>query len=173
MPEEINNISKESAEENKNESEAFIDNDDAEKIRQEREEYLNGWKRAKADLINYKKEELSRMKEIARFASEDIMRDIIVVLDSFDLSIAALAREEESAAYKGIYMIRTQLEDVLKKRGLERMIDSVGHPFDPSIHEAVSSVESDKESGTVIDEVEKGYFLHGKVLRPARVVVSK
>jgi molecular chaperone GrpE len=146
---------------------------DIEVLKKEREEYLDGWKRAKADLVNYKNEEMTRLKEISRFASEDILRDIVVVLDSFDLGIAAVADSDESPAHKGMYMIRTQLEDVLKKRGLERMINPIGHPFDPALHEAIASVESEKESGTVVDEVEKGYLLHGKVLRPARVVVAK
>ena len=146
---------------------------DVETLKKERDEYLDGWKRAKADLVNYKNDDMARLKEISRFASEDVMRDIVVVLDSFDLGIASLADSDESPAHKGMYMIRTQLEDVLKKRGLERMINPIGNPFDPALHEAIASVESDKESGTVVDEVEKGYFLNGKVLRPARVVVAK
>jgi len=146
---------------------------DVETLKKERDEELDGWKRAKADLVNYKNDDMARLKEISRFASEDVMRDIVVVLDSFDLGIASLADSDESPAHKGMYMIRTQLEDVLKKRGLERMINPIGNPFDPALHEAIASVESDKESGTVVDEVEKGYFLNGKVLRPARVVVAK
>lgn len=148
--------------------------DDVEALKKERDEYLDGWKRAKADLVNYKGDEMARLKEISRFASEDVMRDIVSVLDSFDLGLASLGGDVESPAGKGMYMIRTQLEDVLKKRGLERIIVSAGHPFDPALHEAIAAVESDElTSGTVVDEVERGYLLHGKVLRPSRVVVVK
>jgi len=142
------------------------------KIKREREEYLDGWKRAKAELINHKNDELKRMSEIVRFAGEDIARDMVEILDSFDLCIASLSVDNQSLA-KGIYMIRTQLEDLLKKRGMERIIVSVGHQFDPGLHEAISTIQSDKPPGIVIEEIEKGYTWNGKLLRPARVVVSK
>ncbi len=145
---------------------------DEEKIKKEREEYLDGWKRAKAELINYKNDELKRVSEIIRFAGEDIARDMVEILDSFDLCIASLSADNQSLA-KGVYMIRTQLEDLLKKRGMERIIVSVGHQFDPGLHEAISTIQSDKPPGIVIEEIEKGYTWNGKLLRPARVVVSK
>jgi len=143
-----------------------------EKIKREREEYLDGWKRAKAELINYKNDELRRVSEIVRFSGEDIARDMVEILDSFDLCIASLSADNQSLA-KGVYMIRTQLEDMLKRRGMERVIVSVGHQFDPGLHEAISTVQSDKPPGIVIEEIEKGYTWNGKLLRPARVVVSK
>jgi len=142
------------------------------KIKRECEEYLDGWKRAKAELINYKNDELKRISEIVRFAGEDIARDMVEILDSFDLCIASLSADNPSLA-KGVYMIRTQLEDVLKRKGMERIIVSVGHQFDPGLHEAISTVQSDKPPGIVIEEIEKGYTWNGKLLRPARVVVSK
>lgn len=143
-----------------------------EKINKERDEYLDGWKRAKAEFINFKKEEAERLKEVARFSIEDVVRDMIIILDSFDLAIAALSKELDTPAGKGVYMIRSQFEDALKKRGLERIISPVGHPFDPVLHEAVAAVPSDEPAEVVIDEVERGYTLNGRVIRPARVVVS-
>ncbi|HDH31581.1 MAG TPA: nucleotide exchange factor GrpE [Candidatus Wolfebacteria bacterium] len=142
-----------------------------EKYKEEAEEYLDGWKRAKADLANYKKEEAKRFMEMVKFASEDLIREMIVILDSFDLGLAAL--EKDGKAEKGLYLIRTQLEDALRKRGLERVIISVGQPFDAALQEAIAEVESDKSSGIVIEEVERGYLLNGKLIRPARVKVSK
>ncbi|KKT22810.1 nucleotide exchange factor GrpE [Candidatus Wolfebacteria bacterium GWA1_42_9] len=144
---------------------------ESDKLAKERDEYLDGWKRTKADLINYKKDEAKRFEALVRFANEQIIRDLIVVLDSFDLSIASLGGE--SKAEKGIYLIRSQLEDALKSYGLERLSVSVGQNFDPSVHDAVVSVESDKPSGTIVEEVEKGYMLNGKLIRPARVKVAK
>jgi len=145
--------------------------DELTKCQKERDEYLEGWKRAKADLINYKKDEAKRFEAVVKFANEAIIRDLINVLDSFDLALVAL--EKEAKTEKGIYLIRAQLEDILKQNGLERIIVSVGQPFDPALQEAIATVESDKPSGTVVEEVEKGYLLNGKLIRPARVKVAK
>lgn len=136
-----------------------------------RDEYLARWQRAKADFLNYKKEEMLRIGEIARYGTEELLLDLIGALDSFDLGIAAL--EKAGPVEKGIYMIRTQIEDVMKRRGLERIKVIAGTMFDPAVHEAVSDVESDKSPGTILEEIEAGYRLYEKVLRPARVKVAK
>lgn len=142
-----------------------------EKIKKERDEYLSGWQRAKADFINYKKEELKRLEEIARYGNEELIKDLIVILDNFDLGLAAL--EKAGPVEKGIYMIRQQIEDVLTKRGLEKIILKPGDRFDPAISEAVHEVPSDKPAGTVIEVIEAGYRMYDKILRPARVIISK
>jgi len=143
------------------------------KCQKEREEYLEGWKRAKADLINYKKDEAKRFEAVIKFSNEALVRDLINVLDSFDLALVSLEAQADPKIQKGLYLIRAQLEDILKQNGLERIIISVGQPFDPALQEAVAEVESDKPSGTIIEEVERGYLLNGKLIRPARVKVSK
>jgi molecular chaperone GrpE len=135
------------------------------------EEYLNGWKRAKADLINYQKDEAKRFEEVVKFANAAIIKDLIVVLDSFNIALEVLEKQEKSE--KGIYMIKAQLEDILKKNGLETMASSVGSKFDPNFHEAVAEVESEKPAGTIIEEIEKGYLLNGRVIRPTKVKLSK
>jgi molecular chaperone GrpE len=141
------------------------------KAEKEKEEYLDGWKRAKAELINYKKEESNRLQELARFGNSDLIRDLLIVLDSFDLGLATL--DEKSPAMKGFYMIRSQFEDVLKNKGLEKVTISTGQMFDPMIHDAAVTAESDLPEGTIIEEVERGYLLNGRLLRPARVKVAK
>jgi molecular chaperone GrpE len=147
--------------------------DELAKCRKEREEYLEGWKRAKADLINYKKDEAKRFEAVIKFSNEALVRDLVNVLDSFDLALVSLEAQADPKTQKGLYLIRAQLEDILKQNGLERIIISVGQPFDPALQEAVAEVESDKPSGTVIEEVERGYLLNGKLIRPARVKVAK
>lgn len=144
---------------------------DFDKIKKERDEYLDGWQRARAELINYKKDEAKRFEIFRNFANEMIIRDLITILDSFDLAIAAL--EKEGKAEKGMYLIKSQIEDALKNYGLEKLIVSVGQVFDPALHEAVATIESDKLSNTIIEEVERGYTLRGKLIRPARVKVAK
>ena len=168
MAENIQEDSKEKKEES-----AGKEIDELSKCQKERDEYLDGWKRAKADLINYKKDEAKRFEAVIKFSNESLIRDLINVLDSFDLALVALENEADSKKEKGLYLIRQQLEDILKQNGLERIIISVGQPFDPALQEAVAEVESDKPSGTIIEEVERGYLLNGKLIRPARVKVSK
>ncbi len=140
-----------------------------EKCRAERDEYLNGWKRAKADLVNFQKDEAKRLEEAMQFGHKAFVKELIVVLDSFDLALGSMGDKAE----KGVYMIRAQLEDVMKKYGLERMVVEVGKPIDHRLHEAIIAVESDKPADTIIEEVERGYLLYGKVIRPARVKVAK
>lgn len=147
--------------------------DEFSKCQKERDEYLDGWKRAKADLINYKKDEMKRFESVVKFSNEALVRDLINVLDSFDLALVALQAEEDSKKEKGLYLIRQKLEDILKQSGLERIVISVGQPFDPNLQEAVAEVESDKPSGIIVEEVERGYLLNGKLIRPARVKVAK
>lgn len=142
-----------------------------EKAEADRDQYLSGWQRAKADYLNYKKEEQGRLGEIARYTGEDIMREMVTVLDSFDLGLQAL--EKSGPVEKGVYMIRSQIEDLLKKRGLEKIPMKPGDAFDPAVSEAITEGESDQPPGTIAEEIEPGYRLYDKVLRPARVKLSK
>jgi len=169
MAEEIQKNNEEKLEEKEKPEEI----DELSKCQKERDEYLDGWKRAKADLINYKKDEAKRFEAIVKFSNESLVRELINVLDSFDLALVALENEADLKKERGLYLIRQQLEDILKQNGLERIIISVGQPFDPALQEAVAEVESDKPLSTIIEEVERGYLLNGKLIRPARVKVSK
>jgi len=137
----------------------------------ERDEYLAGWQRSKADFINYKKEERERQQETARYGNAELIKDLISVMDNFDLALRTL--EKAGPVEKGIYLIRTQIDDILKKRGLIKIEIKEGDIFDPAIAEALAEIAADKPSGTVVEVIEQGYRLHEKVLRPARVIVSK
>ncbi len=137
----------------------------------QRDEYLAGWQRAKADFINYKKEEMSHLSEVAKYASEDMVKELITVLDNFDLGLAAL--EDKGPVEKGVYMIRTQIEDVLKRRGLVKVEIKAGDKYDPSVAEASAEVEFDGPPGNVVEVIEPGYRLNERLIRPARVKISK
>src|SRR6185437_1171147 len=76
-------------------------------IKKQRDEYLAGWQRAKADFANYKKEEMKHLEEVARYGSEDLIKDLISVLDNFDLGLRAL--EKTGPVEKGVYLIRSQI----------------------------------------------------------------
>ncbi len=137
----------------------------------QRDEYLAGWQRAKADFINYKKEEFAHLEEVARYGSEDLIGDLITVLDNFDLGLRAF--EKNGTVEKGVYLIRSQIEDILKKRGLTKIIIKPGDPFNPAVAEAMTEVESEQSPGTIVEEIEPGYKLHDRVLRAARVIIAK
>lgn len=156
--------------EEKNINQTTPQDQEASQIEKERDEYLEGWKRAKADLINYKKKEEERVKQIVEFGNEQLIKDMLSILDSFDLALETL---KDEGVKKGIYLIKSQLEDVLKRQGLEKIMISDDQEFDPSVHEAIAAIPSQKPPGTIVDEVERGYMLHGKLIRPARVKVSK
>ncbi len=136
------------------------------------EEYLNGWKRAKADFINYQKDEHKRLENFAQFANEALLRNLIVVLDSFNLAIATAENPD-----KGLLIIRAQLEDMLKKYGLQPIPAKPGDPFLPEFHEAIAVADApaDAPQGTpnaIVEIIETGYTLNGKVVRPARVKIN-
>jgi molecular chaperone GrpE len=137
---------------------------DLEKCQAETQEYLDGWKRAKADFINYKKEEGERFKEFAKFVNSGMISELLSVLDSFDLA---------TDLPKGALVIRQQLEEALKRQGLEKIKVEKGQPFDPNYHEALMAVESEDPPETILEEVTRGYTLNGRVIRPAKVKISK
>lgn len=141
------------------------------RLMQERDEYLDGWQRARADLANYKRDEAKRLDDMMKFSNGALVRELIMVVDNFDLAIAAM--EKHGGVEQGIYLIKAQLEDVLKQYGLERMTVTVGQIFDPAMHEAIVLVASELASGSVVEEVDRGYYLHGKLIRPARVKVAE
>lgn len=142
------------------------------KCQKERDEYLDGWQRAKADFVNARKDEEKMKADIVRFANQIIFYDLLTALDSFDVAIRQTRDVGENDTTKGFYLIKTQLDDILKKHGLTP-INATGQKFNPEFHEAMAEEKSDKEDGTILEEFQKGYMLYDKVLRPARVKVSK
>ena len=137
----------------------------------QRDEYLNGWQRAKADFINHKKEESKHLDEIAKYGSERLIKELLSILHTFDLAIADI--KKNSGEDKGISLIRSQLEDVLKKCGVGKIELNSGDMFDPATAEAMMEVEAEGPPGSIVEILEPGYRLHDKVLRAAKVSISK
>lgn len=137
-------------------------------------EYLAGWQRARADLLNYKKEEMERIGELINYAGQEMVLKILPILDNFDLAVTKLPddlRKDDNV--KGLLQIRMQLRDFLKGLGLEE-IKTTGEKFDVNLMEAVGEIdEKDGESGTIVSEIQKGYKINGRLLRPAKVKVIK
>ncbi len=157
-------------EKDKNNASDITEESELQKLERERDEYLEGWKRAKADFINYKHDESRRVEEMIAFSNKALIYELITVLDSFHIAITSHNNAKET---KGLSIILGQLEESLKRFGLEKITVTPGVPFDPNTQEAIQEVVSDKPAGTVDEEVSRGYALHNKVIRPARVQVSK
>ena len=144
------------------------------KCEKEKEEYLNGWKREKADFINYKKEEAEKIRKLIEYNTENLILKILPIVDSFNLASKEISKnlKEENDFVKGLLQIKSFLENFLKNEGVEE-IKCLGELFDPFFHEAIEMADSEDESGTVIKELEKGYKIKDKLLRPAKVRVAK
>ena len=136
-----------------------------------RDEYLAGWQRSKADFINYKNDERKHFDDAVKYGIEGIIRDMIGVIDSFDLAMRAF--EKSGIADKGMYLIKSQIEDILKKRGVEKIPVKPGDMFDPAVMEAMAEIGSEQPPGTIAEEIEPGYRLYDKILRASRVIVNK
>ncbi len=145
-----------------------------EMVKEKMEEYLNGWKRAKADYSNLKKEFEKKETEIVQFANATLILEIMPIYDNFKLAWKHIPEEHKKGDdwLKGIEAIKRQFKDLLKKLGMEE-IPTEGEKFDPELHEAVAKEKVEgKESGIIIEEIKSGYKLYDKVLEPAKVKVS-
>lgn len=142
-------------------------------LKSKADEYLNGWKRAKADYANLQKEVEKRQLEFIRFANEDLIHELLPLVDHFKQAFKHLPDELKSSDWvEGIRHIQSSLDKVLAFRGVKE-IETLGEKFNPELHEAVEQVESDQASGTIIEELKTGFTLNDKVIQPARVKVSK
>ncbi|MDD3399867.1 MAG: nucleotide exchange factor GrpE [Candidatus Pacebacteria bacterium] len=143
-----------------------------EECQKQKDEYLAGWQRAKADLINYKKGEMERMGQIVRYASEELMCKILPILDNLERAEEVMPEEKKDDEYfKGFLQIKSQVRDLLKSFGVEE-IEALGKKFDPNFHEVVGEAEGG-ESGEIKEVLQKGYTLQEKVIRPAKVKIVK
>ncbi|MCK5044296.1 nucleotide exchange factor GrpE [Candidatus Parcubacteria bacterium] len=138
----------------------------------QRDEYLAGWQRAKADFMNYKKEESARINEILKYKQEEMVLNDLLILDNFALAEKIMPEDlKKDPNVDGLLKIKIQLKNYLKSQGLEE-ITALNSQFDPNFCEVIEEVKAEEESGTVVEEVQKGYILDGKVIRPAKVKVS-
>ena len=139
-----------------------------EELKKKTEEYLNGWKRERADFLNYKKSEMERIGELVKYANEEIILKILPILDNIYLAEAHLPEDLAKTSWiEGFKAIKGQLCDFLAKEGISA-IKTIGEKFDPNLMESVGG-----EGETVVEEVQKGYTMHGKLIRPAKVKIRK
>jgi molecular chaperone GrpE len=128
--------------------------------------------RAAAELENYRKRVAREKEELARYTAERVVTALLPVLDNLERAIAAAA--EPSPLVEGLKQVHAQFRRTLEEFGLQEVLTGKGHTFDPTIHEAVSHVESvEHPEGVVLEQLQRGYKLSDRLLRPARVIVSK
>jgi molecular chaperone GrpE len=142
--------------------------------RQRAEEHLRDLQRVMADFANYRKRAEAERTEVVRYANAALIRRLCDVLDNFDRALESLPPELKQFSWvDGIWLVERQLRTILESEGL-RPIEAAGKPFDPFEHEAVLYEETaEAPEGTVIAELQRGYKLHDRVLRPVLVKVAK
>jgi molecular chaperone GrpE len=138
------------------------------------EEYRNDALRARAELDNVQKRTAREIANAHKYALERFLTDLLPVKDSLDLGYAAATGSSDIATLReGMELTLKLLDAVLEKHGVQ-VVDPVGEPFNPELHQAMSVQESTEVApGTVVTVVQKGYVLNGRLLRPAMVIVAK
>lgn len=143
------------------------------------QENLDGWKRTAADFENYKRRKEGESRELVEFAREVTVAKLLPALDSLEQALRHMpmaASEDFANKYQnwqtGVNGIVIQLDKTLEELGVKK-IDALGRKFDPHFHEAVREEESEADDATIIEELQSGFELNGKVIRPSQVIISK
>jgi len=134
-----------------------------------KEDYLAGWKRERADFLNFKKAESERIEKYINIIKDELILDFLPILDNIYLAEKELPKDNNWT--KGFLGIKAQIEDFLEKQGVEEIVCLNKH-FNPHLHEAVEELKGEKP-GLITEVVQKGYTLNNKVIRPAKVKVTK
>ena len=141
-----------------------------EKYEAELAEKENRYLRLQADFENFRRRTRQEKEELAAVVTQNLLKDMLPFLDNFERALAAEG-SDEGGLRAGVEMMYKQMVEALKKEGLE-YIETKGKPFDPNFHQAVMRVEdAEKEDGTIVAELQKGYMVKGRVIRPSMVQV--
>jgi molecular chaperone GrpE len=145
--------------------------DDLSRAQRERDEYLDLARRAQADFENYRKRAARETAAAGERARSGLVRELLPVVDNLERALLSAGDGEQHLA-EGVKLVHSELVAVLERNGVEQF-DPAGEPFDPAVHEALSTRSQDGAApGLVLDVLEKGYRTNGTVIRPARVIVS-
>ncbi len=137
------------------------------------DKYLSNWQRAEADLANFRRRSEQERADLARFGNANLIRKILPVLDDFERAINSIPEDDQSLAWvDGIKLIDRKLRTILEQEGVSN-IEALGREFDPHFHEAVMHEGGEGDTDMVVQELQKGYRLHDRVLRPAMVKVGR
>src|SRR2546421_10857403 len=143
-----------------------------EALRAEAQETFARYQRLAADFENYKRRTRQELADRTQYANEELVFKLLPILDSFRRALEHAPEGIDANWFNGIKLIARQFEDTLQAQGVSQ-IPAVGEKFDPAQHEAIASEETDEhEEGTVVEELQPGYRLHNRVLRPTLVKVA-
>ncbi len=139
------------------------------------EEYLDQWKRARAEFANFKKRNEKEREELLKFANSVLIARLLPTLDDFERATKTIPNKIHALTWvEGIFLIHRKLQVILEQEGVSEIEAEAGTEFDPTIHEAVVHEESEEyKEGQIIDILQKGYKLHDRVVRPTLVKVAK
>ena len=137
-----------------------------------RAELMDRILRLQADFDNYRRRTRQEQSELSAFVTQNLIKELLPIIDNFERALSSRPTDDPSGFGAGVEMIFRQLYGVLEKQGITT-VDAVGSLFDPNRHEAIlKDTESDQPEGTVVAELQKGYAVGGKVIRPALVKVA-
>ena len=146
---------------------------EADLLKDQLNEQKNKLLRALADFDNYKKRMAIEREQFVQFANETLISELLPIIDGFARAMDAAEKVKAGEEMiKGLALIKKQFEDVLKKHGVEE-IEALEKPYDANVHEAILQKEHEGPEGVIIEEMQKGYTLHSRVIRPSMVIVSK
>lgn len=146
---------------------------EVELLKEQLDEQKSRLLRALADFDNYKKRAAIDREQFVQYANESLITELLPVVDGFGRAMDAAEKiKATEEMIKGLALIKKQLEDVLKKHGVEE-VEALGKPYDANVHEAILQKEHEGPENVIIEEMQKGYILHGRVIRPSMVIVSK
>ncbi len=131
--------------------------------------------RSAADFENARKRLSREREEFVKYALEDLIYNLLPVLDNFNFALSHISGNDDKtkSMREGFLLIQKQLLQIMSERGVKPIDSPVGKPFDPHLHEAVGSmIDKEKPEGSIVEEVQTGYELNGKLLRPAKVKIS-
>ncbi|HTO25049.1 MAG TPA: nucleotide exchange factor GrpE [Gaiellaceae bacterium] len=134
------------------------------------EEVDDRYLRLAADFENYKKRAAREREEIATFANERLVKELLPILDDLERALVAASEHEEARLEEGVRLVHRSLATLLERNGVKEI--STDGAFDPHVHEALLAQPSEEAEGSVIDVVQKGYAIGDRVVRPARVVIA-
>ena len=146
--------------------------EDIKKLKKEIEDLNNKNTRLLAEFDNFKKRNLEERRKILQYDGESLIVGVLPVLDDLDRTLSIKELKKLKNIYSGIKMIKDKINKVLDEKGI-KSYESVGEEFDTNFHEALMMKKSKKKSGLILEEFEKGYLYHDKVIRHAKVIVSE
>jgi molecular chaperone GrpE len=143
------------------------------KIKEERDKYLAGWQRCRADFLNYKKQEIERLKDLIDFEKEGWALELLNIIEHFEKAKEQIGKEKNSII-EGFLQIQKYFESFLKSQGVKKIEREEGDIFSPETDEVMEIEErQDKKEGEILKIIQQGYDYKNKIIRPTRVRVAK